>query len=91
MEFNVEGKWCMERAADDLNMLGATFTVKLVQQLKIDATMAFLGIPITADPSILKELVDNVLKPLELKLMKEDPVHFPTSWHSRSDWVEYHQ
>ena len=47
--------------------------------------MAFLVISITADLSIVKELVDNVLKPLELELMKEDPVCFRTFRHHRSD------
>ena len=28
--FNVEGKWCMARAADDLTVLGATLIVKSV-------------------------------------------------------------
>ena len=51
--------------------------------------MAFLGVPITADPSIVKELVDDVLKPLKLELMKDDPTHFPTFCHDSSDWVEY--
>ena len=56
----------MERAADDLKLLGVKLTVKPVQQLRTYSTMAFLVISITADLSIVKELVDNVLKPLEL-------------------------
>ena len=51
--------------------------------------MAFLGIPITANPSIVKELLNDVLKPLELKLMKDGLTHFPTFCHGRSDWVKY--
>ena len=33
--------------------------------------------------------MDDVLKPLELELMKDDPIHFPTFRHGRSNWVEY--
>ena len=62
MGFNVEGNWCIERAADDLKLCGATFTVKPVQQLKTYSTMVFLGIPITTNLSIVKELVDTVLQ-----------------------------
>ena len=54
MGFNAEGKWYTERTADDLKMLGATFVVKPVHQLKTDSTMAFLGIPITPDPCTVK-------------------------------------
>ena len=50
MGFNVEGERCIKRAANDLKLLDEKFTIKPVQQLKTDSTMAFLGIPITADP-----------------------------------------
>ena len=63
MGSNVKGKRCIKRAANDLKFLGAKFTIKPVQQLKTDSTMVFLGIPITADPSIVKELVDDVKEP----------------------------
>ena len=89
MGFNVERNWCVERAADDLKLLGAKFMVKPVQQLRTDSTMTFLGILITADPSTVKELVNDMLKPLKLKLMKDNPTHFPTFRYGRSDWVEY--
>ena len=90
MGFNVEGKWCIERAAnDDLQLLEAKFITKPVQQLTTYSTMAFFSIPITADLSTVKELVDDVLKSPELELMKDDPTHFPTFNHGRSDWVEY--
>ena len=85
MGFKLEGKWCIERAADDLQLLGTKFTIKPVQQLRTDSIMAFLGIPITVDPSIGKELVEHVLKPLELKLMKEELVYVPTFLNGRSD------
>ena len=86
MDFNVEGKWCIERAANDLKLLGAKFTIKPVQQLRKDPNMNFLCIPITVDPSIVKELVDNVLKPLALELMKNDPTHVPAFSHGSPTW-----
>ena len=61
MGFNVKGKECMKRATDDLHILGATFFVKPVKQPKTDSIMTFLYIPITTEPSIVKELVDIVL------------------------------
>ena len=85
MGFKVEGKWCIERAADDPKLLGAKFTIKQVQQLRIDSIMAFLGTPITVDPSTDEKVVDNALKPIELKLMKNNPTHFPTFQHGRFD------
>ena len=51
--------------------------------------MVFLGIQITANPSIVEEVVDGMIKPLELELMKDDPDHFPTYRHNRTNWVEY--
>ena len=63
--FNVEGERFIKRAANDLELLGAKFTIKPVQQLKTDSTMAFLGIPITANPSVVEDLVNNMLKALE--------------------------
>jgi hypothetical protein len=70
-------------------MLGATFFVKPVQELETDSTMAFLSIPVTAAPSIVKELVDTVLRPLELEPTKENPVPFLAFRHCRSNWVKY--
>ena len=83
--FNVERNRYIKRADNDLKLLGAKFTIKPVQQLKTDSIMAFVGIPITADPSIVEELVDGVLKPLELELMKDNPDHFPTYLYNRTD------
>ena len=51
--------------------------------------MAFFGIPMTANLSKVRELVNGVLKLLEQELMKDDPDHFPTYLHDRTDWVEY--
>ena len=89
MGFNIKGKWCIERVADDLKLLGAKFTVKRVQQLRTYSTMPLLCILITTYPSIGKEIVDDVLKPPELEPMKDDPSHFSTFCHDRSDWVDY--
>ena len=50
--------------------------------------MAFFGIPMTANLSKVRELVNGVLKLLEQELMKDDPDHFPTYLHDRTDWVE---
>ena len=51
--------------------------------------MAFFGVPNDADPIAVKDLIDDVLQPLEKKLMKDDPDNFPTYRHGRTDWVEY--
>ena len=51
--------------------------------------MVFLGIQITANPSIVEEVVDGMIKPLELELVKDDPDHFPIYLHDRTNWVEY--
>ena len=58
--FNVVGKYCIPNVADDPKRLGAHFAVKLIQQLKTDSIMAFLGLPFIADPSIAKQLADNI-------------------------------
>ena len=89
MGFNVEGTWCKERASNNLLMLGAAFFVKSVQKLETDSSMTFLGIPVTAAQSIAKELVDKVLRPLELEPTKENPFPFLAFWHSRFNWVGY--
>ena len=68
--------------------MGAQFTVKLVRQQETDSNIAFIGLPITTDPRIVKQPADKVLKPL-VKLTKEDPTNFPTFRHPRSDWIEY--
>ena len=89
MGFNVEGESCIEKAANDLKTFGAQFRIKPVQQMKTDSTMAFFGVPNDADPIAVKDLIDDVLQPLEKKLMKDDPDNFLTYRHDRTDWVEY--
>ena len=89
MCFNVEGESYIKKAASDLKILGAKFTIKPVQQLKTDSTMACFGVPNSVDPSAVQDLMDDVLKPLEQKLMIEDPNNFPAHLHDRTDWVEY--
>ena len=70
MGFNVEGESCITKAANNLKTFGAQFRIKPVQQLKTDSTMAFFGIPNSADPSSVKDLVDDVVQPLKKELMK---------------------
>ena len=65
MGFSVEEKSSVKLVADDLKRLVAQFTVKSFQKLETDSTFAFLGLPVTADPSMVNQLVDEVLKPLE--------------------------
>ena len=48
MGFKVEERWCIEITVDDLKMVGVTFVVQSVQQLKTDSTIAYLGITIRA-------------------------------------------
>ena len=89
MGFNVVGENCIKKSANDLKIFEAKFTTTPVQQLKTDSTIPFFGVPNSPDPSSVKDLVDNVLTPLDQELMKEDPHNFPTHIHGRTDWVEY--
>ena len=68
--------------------MGAQLAIKPVHQLETNSTVTILGLPITTDPSIVKQPADKVLKPL-VKLTKEDLTNFPTFRHHRSDWIEY--
>ena len=84
MGFNVEAKSCIAKVNDDLRRMGVYITSKPVQKLETDSSMAFLGVLIDTDQNVVKQLVDDVLRPLKLELMKEDPVNFPIARHGRS-------
>ena len=45
--------------------------------------------PIDIDQNAVKQLVDEVLKPLEPELTEEGPTKFTTVWQVRSKWFEY--
>ena len=89
MGFNVDAEQCLMGASGYLCAMGIILTRKPCQKLQTDSNIAFLGVPINTETCILKSLVDEVLKPLELKLIQSDPSCFPTSLHSRTKWVEY--
>ena len=76
MGFNKKGKSIMEKAADDLNIFGATFIVKPVHILKRNSVMTFRDIPITTDLNMSKQIIMEVLKPVRQNLTKDNPVNF---------------
>ena len=55
MGFNIEAKACISKVADDLKGMGAYFTVKPVQNIKTDFSIAFLGLSVDTDWSIVKQ------------------------------------
>ena len=88
MGFNEDPKQVLDDARSDLMELGLGIYYKDCQSVNTESRLLFLGAPNGMDREETKAIMEAVMKPLELRLMTEDPETYPTFMHGQS-WPDF--
>ena len=79
----------LNRARGDLQALfKVSIFFKACQHLDTTQRLVFLGAPRNWNPEDAKERMESVMRPLEIKLMEEDPEEWPAFMHKQS-WPDF--
>ena len=88
MGFNEDPQQVLDDARSDLMELGIGIYYKECQSVNTESRLLFLGAPNGMDREETKAIMEAVMKPLELRLMTEDPENYPAFMHGQS-WPDF--
>ena len=82
--FNKDLKQVLEDTRSNLMELGIGLYYKDYQSVNTESRLMFLGAQNGMDREGIRTTMEAIMKPLERKLMMEDPENYPSFMHGKS-------
>ena len=89
MGFSVDPQKCLDEAAGDLRHMGCAIYFKQCQEVNTVARQLLLGAPNTIEEEVIRSTLDDELKLVELRLVKENNAEYKYSERQLSKWLKY--
>jgi hypothetical protein len=89
MGFLVDPQKCLDEAAGDLRHMGCAIYFKQCQEVNTVARQLLLGALNTIEEEVIRSTLDDELKLVELRLVKENNAECKYSERQLSKWLKY--